>query len=66
MPKNMLTAVEIGEKFGISRRRVLQLALARDVPGTLIGNTLVWDRDQVKALKPGRAGRPQSTRKGTR
>ena len=55
-----MTAVEIGEKYGISRRRVLQLAAARDVQGTLIGNTLVWTREQAKALKPGRAGRPKS------
>ncbi len=56
----LLTAEDAAAALGVSHRRVNQLAATRGV-GRMVGNARVFTKADVKALTPGRRGRPRRT-----
>jgi len=53
---------EVAEAYGVTRRRINQIARARHITPQRMGSSSVWTAQQVKALKPNGPGRPKGSR----
>ena len=46
-----ITTKQVADQFGVTMRRVRQIAKDRGIEGRKIGSVLVWTQEQVTAIK---------------
>ena len=57
-----MTTKQLADQWGISMRRVRQIAKDRGIEGRKIGPILVWTQEQMKRMEPRSAGAGSHTR----
>lgn len=60
---NHYTPEEVGKIYGITARRVKALAINRKVGEKLTNGAWIFHESDIEKLKPGKTGRPKSTRR---
>lgn len=56
----LVTTAQLASLVGVQPRRLLQLASVRKVePAMIAGRVKLWNKEDAKLLKPGKAGRPR-------
>jgi len=57
-----ITTKQVADQFGVTMRRVRQIAKDRGIEGRKIGSVLVWTQEQVELMQPRKAGAGSHTR----